>query len=85
MAKEFVSQSEKSKVYIMGTRVTFSKKLLNQLCYVIASVENRLMLKLLNFDCNIKFGKLISSISSKEYIAFDRCDINFDGDIKINK
>ena len=62
MAKKFVSQSERSNLYIKGTRVTFSKKLLNLLCYVIASVENRLVLNLLKFDCNIKFGKLVPKL-----------------------
>ena len=69
MAKELVDQSKDSMCTIRGTQVSFSRKILNQLCYIVTNTNKGLQFTRFNFDNNIKFAKLISSMSSPSSIA----------------
>ena len=80
MAKELVDQSKDSMCTIRGTQVSLSRKILNKLCYIVTNTNKGLQFTRFNFDNNIKFAKLISSMSSPSSISIFGCDINFEGD-----
>ena len=82
---EYVNQSSICPLMIVGTKTPFSRMHLNQICKIVASVDDKTRFRYVNFDCNIKFGKLINSMCSIPQILFDSCDIDFKGNCKINQ